>query len=950
MLTDSQQIIQDEEASHRPLSSTRFFNSVSHRRIQNIDEIAELIYGDADIYFEKIGIPETEWDMYRPLLHQIGHEEIFYLAAIADIFGLSCEWQAQHHQLVSFNRLHFDYAQKHLVDNYAQVTFPKVHKPVVLKHGDKKKERIKFVPATFRAFPGSTNVTAARVGSKDNVFAMYLPTNDFREVKRSLKVSTGEHIPGAFAYILFREKEGVFQITEIQSDVYGKMNKRSLREKYKHWSKQLLAVFEWYLNKEAAERAHSAIWHGRTRPEESFDSLTEMVESLMDKMDRVSKEVALSQHINLPTVGTIKRRWPTTVRLDEFGHETHIQGIATELGKKLYQELPRSLGYQILHVDPYTFPEEDVLGKDITVKNYWAKTLTTESEDPTGYLAQISSLSPSIKKETVDEWFLLLNEIFPPHLQLPPDQEGFPVAQNTDRRYLLNGQDFSIQIAQAFETAPLVPIAPLHIDGVTKEMHDTHQKYLASLPDLSPVTELFTPDHTFFSRGTENGTPLDWWCFEQGGHNEWTLQPLHIAAQDRHPTLRIVSPQGHEGRHQALSVGAKGAGLREIRESDVYSYKKDSEEYITIHLRNMRTEKEQGIEIPSHKFWGGLTYKDGTTEMLNALALLEMQQKLAPNMPVATAVPLDVGFLSSVPTYVGDETVWHDPIIYGQKYLDAWEPDISNRLVCYRSISPCDVRLSQVVNRVIERSDESRTNLEVAKTEIESALSFLYKLHGQDFHMHEGDIPVRNGRVRIHEILAFLSEIGEQNKQSAEKILKRFDNQTLRIMGLVHGAGGYLGGGWDSDEKLGAVGGGATSLRNIDAAFVVHDLDPDLYLPWIVQTAKYPEMHSRYQEATPKMQAMDLLFWSDSRYWLETILLGRALEDDERLCDIEIENRHNHTRRFGRDNIKVVGMPQLAVDRQGTPKISGLRELIDDQFDNDGTYKKHYALGRTYSG
>jgi hypothetical protein len=277
------------------------------------------------------------------------------------------------------------------------------------------------------------------------------------------------------------------------------------------------------------------------------------------------------------------------------------------------------------------------------------------------------------------------------------------------------------------------------------------------------------------------------------------------------------------------------------------------------------------IEVPSHKYWGGMILGHAQAEFRNSVGLVYLFESAGVNPLRRVAYPINVAQLHAVPRVQNGEVTWTPEFDYLFNMLEVLSHNRADQLGVFVSTSQSDVRLSQIVNRIFSRSEQSESDIIECRNEILSALRYLFEVNGRNF--EDPQIPfVPNGAsIGTRDYQLFVNKILEHNEAEGLRLYETLSRKLLSSLGLVHGAGGFLGGGYNGSG--GAIGGGAVAIRNVDCCGVLHDLD--------------------------EQQAMDRFFLKDTLYWLESLLVGREVPEGCSLQTVSVLSRFNKGAYFG---------------------------------------------------
>ncbi len=912
-------------------------------------EIAEVLHPNAKTFLQRLGIGEKDFSIFRAMLESDGHIPTFQRIAIGNLIGLYPS------QIPQYFRYRDDDDAALRIQTREILAFEGYFGAISEKEGELplkypgKDLHLNLFPCNFRAFPC---LFARRLPGVElrmaNIFAMFLPEDDMVQIRQNLRGSEGTHVANAFAYIRYYQTSSGYMISEIQSDVFSRMS-RSLRERYKHWPQAILLAFEHYVGR----RSESPFQADLVVREISDFSATRIV--------LPTSEVVKERWRTFPEASVVRRRKASKQEDDELNRT-----IGDQLAQRLYEELPAALQY-VRGSGSYGFMEV----------NHYSKTMQGDGwlrdvEETSGLLGQLNDamgmlcgdgqprnvfeyMSRLLKGHTQnsgERWVKLQNELFPPEYFADVERGGFRRAWPRQREIIHPKRNSIALVAgDGVEAVPVKLIKPASMLGVSDEMLKHHRE-LTERPATRALLKAVSSDFAFMSKGSVAPLPEDWWVIPQD-HTNLQARALHIREQDRHPVLRCCGSV-RVGRTVIgdirLSVGYKGGGIRSIEGAPI-SDKEQTAEYRLPIYRNRKTRspilaQEKGPLIPSHMFWGGLLLSHAQAEYINTLGVSHLLQATGHD-PMGVAVPVDICVPESLPKWRNGTARWVNQCEYQKVELGFSMLADKDCLAIFRTISSGDVRIPQLINRIFERTDESSCNLKICKFEIDSALAYLYWLHGFNLEIPRGSIDFQGNSVELSDVAHYLKKVSELNAGNAQVIRRRILERALTTLGLVHGAGGHLGGAYR--DFLGAYSGGAIAKRNVDLLGGVHDLDMDVFLPWLKNPAMPYTLLEQNQLRLSEMQWFDLMFWRDLWYWTDTTVLGR---DIPRGCDLKHYEvgKYNHVERFGSLEPQVAAgydsvLPP-STKETGNP-IPQVAELLDDP-EWHGIYSRTFAEGKEF--
>lgn len=867
------------------LSCGKFIDPSPPPLIRGREPLAELIYPEAREFLALAGINSKAAELLAPLVPGAGREGIFLSSALAEVLGISP------HRIVTYFQNTFR-GRAALNDlnwfkrNCFEISISDGCAGRALHHPDNGDERIKVFPATFTAFPYKYAGQRNGITKDAQIFAMYLEPQRMREIELQMLDGEEDHVENAFAYIRYYQIKDVFSVAEIQSDYFGRLESRSLRERYKHWSKLLLLAFEYYVK--------------------SRYDLQEMIVL-------PPHEIKIRPVIYFPDSEYQLKRWPDrripivvsmvgdnneVTETEELAGEL-IPGIAKPLAERLYEALPRSLDYHKITAEADFIPaEKNHSGNSVASAKVWEKNLSDASSAPgRGYIDQFGRLVREMPEQSSAERSLKRHsELFAPEFFRQAAEEGMPVQFPISPRLLVAGADLGSSIAGKFEWAPQLQAPIASIYGARPALISTYRSLLMQ-KEIQDVIGALSPDFTFISGGEHSGVRSDWWSRPANRSTEWQVTPFHIEGQDRHPSLRFTRRAPGAAPDDIVCVCIKGGGLRSPDHAPVTRHEENAGYAAPFLPHGPRTIHSPQME--SQKFWGGMPKYQGCLEIVNTLAVQWMMCEIDAAHEPALPAPLDLGALLAIP-------VWQDGTLHKWLGLDEYlaqffkyekDVDLHQKFATYRSISRSDVRLTQILNRMFCANDGTQgASVFEAQERINQALQYTYWVHGKELSLPEAELRISDGKVGWPEFLGYLREVHQANGQASEEILQEMQLKSLRLMAAVHGSGGHLGGAFSGE--IGAVSGGAVTLRNIDAFGVVHDLDMEIFLPWIPRMDGTMERQAMQRKHLGEMKYCDIKYWENSAYWMDIILRGAELAQGYSLHENRF-GKYDQVSRFG---------------------------------------------------
>lgn len=897
-----------EESSIERLQAPKFLAA----RSDDIDllysarEYQELVDPGGRAFFAALGIPADKHTFLAPLVERHGMREAFSMLAHADLIGVPLErtllyFFAKHDRVLQSIGMQL---QQVCGSMFAKMELlPGAEFAGVATQSPKQGEEPALFPATFvnfnaklAGFPLREDVTET---ARQQAFCMCLPKEVQRAVEAESRFFSEEDYGHIFAFIRWGMGTGCAEITSIESEYFAKLPEGELRAKLRDWDKILLLAFEHFV-REATQGRRSAA----AQEQEAQESDKLGVYVLLPSTDDGSKAAGTETNIPAADLGLGDR---ILAMLD-------APKASTEKSKQI-DALAQSGGYQSYCVMLASAFKSGERPSSDAVQMRWMKFVSSSEENEA--LKALSRHITSHGYRRADMWFDRYQELIASPGLTFLYNEGLPRWCRTERRCLIGASDHTAEMSKAIELAPLHPRGEEEIFGLTPDLMELAEKLRE--PEKLAVAARFLPKgFTVISNGA--AVRDDWWNLHERRTPGWHVAAFHLPEQNRHPILRLTL-HGEDGEFQSsISLGIKGGGVRSFDPDQIQTKVTHDGHYTRFPVYRLKPPKEGAPTIPSHKFWGGLTLQDAQVEYLHTLAVNQLMREAAPEVITATAVPLTARALSMLPIWQWHDTVWLPVHEYSVKFLGP-EPISSNeRLAVFHSAFTADVRLSQVLNRIIARSSQSAASVEAAREEIDSALRYLYTVNGEKINLTAQTPGLQDGRFAWRELFKYVRQVGEQNGDAALRIQACME-ASLAVLAAVHGSGGHLGGSWNG--KIGAIGGGAVTMRNIDAAGALHDLDRDIFLPWIRRPDLSMMSEAQHRAALPMMQWFDTLHWIETVSWSKNILFGLDLPADAELKVYKI-GEYNNFLRFSEPQGELAASPL-----EGQARTEPLRRVLE---------------------
>lgn len=419
---------------------------------------------------------------------------------------------------------------------------------------------------------------------------------------------------------------------------------------------------------------------------------------------------------------------------------------------------------------------------------------------------------------------------------------------------------------------------------------------IMNLPEVRHAQSLMPEHLCIISRGIGNGASNTWWEIPNASTPGWHAEVVHLGTQNRHPSVRLSLFDADLKIQKCIFIGIKGGGLGTATECDreLWTSTLPEEHRAPIYVRVNENPGPDELGADSYP-WGGLYERYGKKELKHHVVLESFLRERDPDLTNHIPKPIKLARLLSLPTWDGQGgTHWLGVQSYALMLMCSLG-GLPDPLAALVTVTPSDVRLVAVVNRIFESTIEGRSNVQIRAQEILSTLRFLYWNHGLNLEYQAPEFPLEGCEAPA--IGKLLRAICAENRASSQAIYARLIEGPFKIMRLVHLEGGHLGGGYvESDLGLeaGAPNGGALALRNLDILGGLHDLDWCMYLPF--QQPALPEETIVVEEVFVKeVQRLEVAYWVETAYWARVILFGELGNPIESAVRTEVSRQNDFT-------------------------------------------------------
>ncbi len=716
-----------------------------------------------------------------------------------------------------------------------------------------------------------------------------IPAEEMREVKRNLRTASVEEDSLVLASAEVVPTGGGIGIAHFESPIYSSISDSKLREKYVDWAHFLLL----------GARLFVADLFIRS-PSHYSESIPYVV---LPNAENLARYLRNKRHPEDPN--TIRINLPQEIR--------HCYSVVPKrAGFKLinHQEVPLESIRKSLKLGIFSqvwlleaLPAKELKFEQLIYKaaqhegdiENWLREQSKSHLGERSVLAQIRPYFDRTAEISALRWLKSHEELFPAALFDRDFSHGVQILRKPTPRIRMEGINRTTELLQrGFTSVPSEAIKSERIIGMTREMEQAQKSALGD-PDLRLVQNTVKPSCTFFSQGKERVSGA-WWDIHTRRAPGWHLVPLHIEGQNRHPVLRFVLHNSQGAAIRSLSVGSKGSGLREFDRSLVLP---PLHPYGTFRLPiYIHREAKKGEVVPStHIFWGGAARSELEGEFLSTLTLLEGLKRINSTVRAPIAVPLDLTTFLEIPLWENGREERVSEAIYRKKVIG--NDAVQTPLACMRSVSRSDVRFAEFINRVLLSSGNHENDLQKCQDQIDSALKFLYWTHQQKLRLPQQGLTPTRGAIGPSEILKYLRLVGAENYSAAAKIQRDLATPLVATLGMVHGAEGHLGGTYvdQCGAHFGAFKGGCMTLRNLDVAGYMHDIDSVPYLPWGLHYNINENLVAKFR--LKYLQQGDLFYLRDTMYWLDKILFGGSYPTGTELIEYKVLGSLNPIHRVG---------------------------------------------------
>lgn len=634
-----------------------------------------------------------------------------------------------------------------------------------------KELRIKLFPCICKEVDCS-DAPSALGKLERRAYGLFLPPEDYRRLEPSIVGKKHDHVNSALGYIYFYDSIERTYISEIQSDVYGRLSERSLRERYKHWAEILLLAFEHCFN-ESRRRLNEGIL-----------------------------KVSVPFRLAVMDSDWAKRRWPTMITGDRTAGSRErphlegaeiLEGIAPALAEHLYEKVPAKLGFHKLPVEEPFALERSPLDEDVAIRNWWTRIPGMEDQHP--FRNQFAEVLQSGNSEVCG--IELLNNLFVEWYYGDFERHGLPRSWRAGFSFRIGGRDLRSAIEPPLYPVPQRQIKFDTIEGLTPAMIEEWRRAL-TLEWVRPIVAGLPNDFTWVTRGDHAGICSGLWdSFERAGSDSSPNdRVVYVVDREFSPALRIAAPvDSGSGKVSLVLDGACDGGR---------FYWDDPHD--NPRLFPFQHDDCSGIA------W--LELSAATKSFVNTLSLRWLFSRVSSHEEPPLPVPLDIGIFESVPTWRSGQVTWQSVASFMNSYAGSIGSD---SLGCtYRYMERCDVRWSEFIRSILPGWEHNFKVDPLAS--LMTGLSLLYESFGKDFSAPPAPIYPDAAR-RLRDLGPLLSLIAAHNGNAGQEIYHQIERKLTLLVGAIHGAGGHLG--------------GNLPLKEISLPVTFHPTR-HLYLPWMM--------------------------------------------------------------------------------------------------------------------
>jgi hypothetical protein len=836
--------------------------------VSSTRELVELIFGDPTTVFQKLQLTPSEAALIRSDLVRRGMcPESLKPLIIAEYTGvpLTEAFLASNSTLAVYRGIRALARSQYQLSRYRREIIP-----------DKLDSRfvsIRPFPGVIRELDSSLLPASAEKDPSSSSLILQLPERDWQEVIRNSRDAPYD-APRAFATIRVKALEGFkLEVLEFRSAHYDALTCPFLRERYADWPHVMMRALIDYA-------AHLRVpQHELNKEKIAVGERRQNVQIILPSPAQIRKiyyevEDAGGSWGIVPS--------PETQEVDEV--KMIIPAVGKEESELLFLKIPQSYGFVRSSFD---------LKLSELPREKFRRALTLEVPFIRGKHDQDPLFKPLPFSPRLKVWFELFRECFETTTFQAVQDHACPLAHPVLPRVDGALQSVHSALTKGAEICPSLTYPEEYLPCAVPSAIEALKEMKERCPGYGIFRRVLPEGFVPISRGLGYGADDKWWKLPPSDGEQLRAQFIHLQNQNRHPSLRLISYDEAGNATILGSYSFKGAG---VATTEGVSVKEAANFRSPIYFRRPDVFVKDGLtklqhQFPAHELWGGQEKGCSIDEFGTAARLALFCNEVDPCIGDAVVVPIACERILSIPVWDKEgKTVWWD----ARQFLSDFLPQYTSSAELFETVtfSHSDVRLAQLVSRLMyaHRSDfGSITGLE---DELFGALGLLYRTHGEEF--TTGGIQLLPGRtLGLPEIGRFLSLLGEHNHDAATKIYADFERRALGALAAVHGADGTLGG--IKRKVRGVMFGGPQSIRNIDLYGTMHDYETEMLLPWESKTLAAGVRNLDVFSSLKFLQAADALLLKESLFWLKRSLYGFRSDTEIEIRRIAMDAKQDIT-------------------------------------------------------
>jgi hypothetical protein len=883
--------------------------------VRNTRELSELILGDATAVFEKLQLTPSEAALIRSGLVRHGMSPAslkpliiaeYTGVPLTEAFLASNSTLAAHRDIRALAQL------QHRLSRYRREIAP-----------DKLDNR--FVP--IRPFPGVIRELHSSYlpGDVENDHSsrsliLQLPERDWQQVIRNSRDAPYD-APRAFATIRVKElKDFKLEVLEFRSAHYNALTCPTLRERYADWPHVMMrALIDYAAHLRVAQ-------HELSKEEIAVGERRPSVQIILPSPSQIRKIYCEIKDAG-SSWGTVPSPEPQAV--DEA--KWIVPSVSKAESELLFRKIPLSYGFVRSSFD---------LELSETTHETFRRALSLEVPFIRGKQDQDPLFKPLAFSPRLKVWFDLFREYFETTTFQAVQDQACPLAHPVLPRVDGALQSVHSALTKGAEICPSLTYPEDYMPCAVPSAIEALKEMKERCPGYNLFRRVLPEGFVPMSRGLGYGADDQWWKLPSGDGEQIRAQFIHLKDQNRHPSLRLISYDDAGNPAILGSYSFKGAG---VATTEGVSVKKGANFRSPIYFRNPDVVMKDGVKKAQHQFaghqlWGGQGKSASINEFGTAVRLALFCNEVDPRIGDAVVVPIACERILSIPVWdENGRTDWRDARQFLSDFLPQYSP--SGKLFETVTFSRSDVRLSQLVSRLMYTHTTDFRSITALEQDLFGALDVLYRTHGEQF--TTGGVQLLPGRtLGLPEIGRFLTLLCEHNHAAATRIYEGFECRALGALAAVHGADGTLGG--IKRKAQGIIFGGPQSIRNIDLYGTMHDYETPMLLPWESATLAEGVRNLDVFSSLKFLQAADALLLKESLFWLKRSLFGFRSDTEIEIRRVAMDAKQDITVLFD-------GSFEGKALEKGVTDLNageGPETIIGDQRQIE-IYKHYGELGRT---